>query len=244
MKPSPRSASARRSPPRSATAASTTSTPPSAGSMARTRRRRTARRWKMPSSRTWRRSRRQSATCRGMSPNHGQSRSPCPGSAGTWSRACSSAGSRPTATVRAGDTLFTLESEKATEDIECLDDGILHIPADGPRKGDVVAVGAVIGYLLATGRSRFPQRRPPADPPANRRPARAPTAVELGHAAPTRSTARPARRELAAPPRRARHRLADAKGTGASRPHPRARCLAWPTVPRGRDAPRRSRNAC
>jgi len=51
-------------------------------------------------------------------------------------------------TVRAGEPLFTLESEKATEDIECLDDGILHIPVDGPKKGDVVLVGTTIGFLL------------------------------------------------------------------------------------------------
>lgn len=55
--------------------------------------------------------------------------------------------------VRAGETLFTLESEKATEDIECFDNGILHIPTDGPRKGDVVAVGAVIGFILQPGES-------------------------------------------------------------------------------------------
>jgi pyruvate dehydrogenase E2 component (dihydrolipoyllysine-residue acetyltransferase) len=52
------------------------------------------------------------------------------------------------AKVRAGEPLFTLESEKATEDIEGFDDGILHIPPEGPQKGDVVLVGAVIGFLL------------------------------------------------------------------------------------------------
>lgn len=55
------------------------------------------------------------------------------------------------ATVRAGEPLFTLESEKSTEDIENFDDGILHIPADGPRQGDVLAVGAVIGFVLQPG---------------------------------------------------------------------------------------------
>jgi pyruvate dehydrogenase E2 component (dihydrolipoamide acetyltransferase) len=53
--------------------------------------------------------------------------------------------------VRTGEALFALESEKAAEDVESLDEGILHIPGDGPRKGDVVAVGAVIGYLLQAG---------------------------------------------------------------------------------------------
>jgi pyruvate dehydrogenase E2 component (dihydrolipoamide acetyltransferase) len=55
------------------------------------------------------------------------------------------------AAVRAGEPLFTLESEKATEDIEGFDHGILHIPAGGPKKGDVVAVGTVIGFLLQPG---------------------------------------------------------------------------------------------
>jgi pyruvate dehydrogenase E2 component (dihydrolipoamide acetyltransferase) len=55
------------------------------------------------------------------------------------------------AAVRAGQALFTLESDKATEDIEGFDDGVLHIPAGGPSKGDVVAVGAVIGFLLQPG---------------------------------------------------------------------------------------------
>src|SRR5262245_35039984 len=54
-------------------------------------------------------------------------------------------------TVRAGESLFTLEGEKATEDIECLDSGILLIPPTAPNPGDKVAVGVVIGYLLKLG---------------------------------------------------------------------------------------------
>jgi pyruvate dehydrogenase E2 component (dihydrolipoamide acetyltransferase) len=53
--------------------------------------------------------------------------------------------------VRTGDAVFRLEGEKATEDIESLDAGTLHIPATGPRAGDKLAVGTVIGYLLAEG---------------------------------------------------------------------------------------------
>jgi pyruvate dehydrogenase E2 component (dihydrolipoamide acetyltransferase) len=55
------------------------------------------------------------------------------------------------AAVRAGEPLFTLESDKATEDIEGFDDGILHIPTDGPHKGDALAVGTVIGFVLQPG---------------------------------------------------------------------------------------------
>jgi pyruvate dehydrogenase E2 component (dihydrolipoamide acetyltransferase) len=53
--------------------------------------------------------------------------------------------------VRVGDPLFTLESEKTTEDIESFDHGILRIAEGAPRAGETVAVGAVIGYLTEVG---------------------------------------------------------------------------------------------
>jgi pyruvate dehydrogenase E2 component (dihydrolipoamide acetyltransferase) len=55
--------------------------------------------------------------------------------------------------VSPGDRVFSLESEKATEEIESLDGGTLHVPADAPQPGDKLAVGAVIGYLLQPGES-------------------------------------------------------------------------------------------
>ena len=62
------------------------------------------------------------------------------------------------ALVRPGEALFTLESEKTTEEVECLDGGILRIPLDGPRAGDQVAVGTVIGYLVQPGEP-IPERQ-------------------------------------------------------------------------------------
>lgn len=53
--------------------------------------------------------------------------------------------------VREGDELFVLVSDKASEAITALDAGILRIPADGPKRGDVVKVGQLIGYLTAPG---------------------------------------------------------------------------------------------
>jgi pyruvate dehydrogenase E2 component (dihydrolipoamide acetyltransferase) len=50
--------------------------------------------------------------------------------------------------VRPGDALFRLEGEKATEEIETLDGGVLRLRPDGPKVGDTVTVGAVIGHLL------------------------------------------------------------------------------------------------
>ena len=74
------------------------------------------------------------------------------GWAGTWTKGSSSAGSRATAQhVAAGEPLFSLEGDKATQDIESLETGILRIPPDGPKDGDKVAVGTLIGYLVAPG---------------------------------------------------------------------------------------------
>jgi pyruvate dehydrogenase E2 component (dihydrolipoamide acetyltransferase) len=53
--------------------------------------------------------------------------------------------------IREGDELFVLESDKASEAVTALDAGILRIPADGPRQGDVVKVGQRLGYLTASG---------------------------------------------------------------------------------------------
>jgi pyruvate dehydrogenase E2 component (dihydrolipoamide acetyltransferase) len=73
------------------------------------------------------------------------------------------------ATVRPGDPLFSLESDKATEDVECLDAGTLAMLPDGPKPGDRLAVGTVIGYLLAVGEKSPPRpkseiRNPKSEP--------------------------------------------------------------------------------
>ena len=56
-------------------------------------------------------------------------------------------------TIRQGDPLFELEGEKAVQEIESLDAGILRIPANSPQPGSAVKVGAVVGYLVAEGES-------------------------------------------------------------------------------------------
>ena len=53
--------------------------------------------------------------------------------------------------IKEGDPLFTLESDKAAQEVEAIDSGILRIPLDGPKPGDVIKVGHVLGYLLAEG---------------------------------------------------------------------------------------------
>ncbi len=53
--------------------------------------------------------------------------------------------------VEAGELLFTVEGDKATQEVEALDSGILRIPPDAPPPGKEVPVGTVLGYLLAPG---------------------------------------------------------------------------------------------
>jgi pyruvate dehydrogenase E2 component (dihydrolipoamide acetyltransferase) len=56
--------------------------------------------------------------------------------------------------VKSGELLFSLENEKAVQEVEAIDSGILRIPEDGPKPGQSVKVGQVIGHLLAEGESR------------------------------------------------------------------------------------------
>ena len=49
--------------------------------------------------------------------------------------------------VKEGDAVFSLETDKAVQEIESMDAGRLQIAADGPQPGQTVAVGTVIGVL-------------------------------------------------------------------------------------------------
>ncbi len=63
--------------------------------------------------------------------------------------------------VEVGDPLFELEGEKASQEIESVDRGILYIPNWSPKSGVMVPVGGLLGYLLAHGES------PPSDHPTS-----------------------------------------------------------------------------
>jgi pyruvate dehydrogenase E2 component (dihydrolipoamide acetyltransferase) len=54
-------------------------------------------------------------------------------------------------TISPGDPLFELEGEKAAQDVEAVDAGVLRISPESPKPGAIVAVGTVIGYLTAAG---------------------------------------------------------------------------------------------
>jgi pyruvate dehydrogenase E2 component (dihydrolipoamide acetyltransferase) len=54
-------------------------------------------------------------------------------------------------TVKAGEPLFLLESDKVTMEVESLDSGTLHVLAGCTEAGGTVNVGQLLGYLLAEG---------------------------------------------------------------------------------------------
>lgn len=53
--------------------------------------------------------------------------------------------------VEAGEILFTVESDKAIQDVEALESGILRIPPDTPPPGKPVPVGTLLAYLVTPG---------------------------------------------------------------------------------------------
>jgi len=55
------------------------------------------------------------------------------------------------ARIKSGEPIFVLEGEKAAQEIEATEDGILKLFPTGPAVGSTVMVGALIGYLLAEG---------------------------------------------------------------------------------------------
>ncbi len=60
--------------------------------------------------------------------------------------------------VKAGEYLFLVESDKATTEVESLDDGILRIPGNALRVGEELPVGTVLAYLVREG-EHVPQEK-------------------------------------------------------------------------------------
>ncbi|MCY4072047.1 MAG: dihydrolipoamide acetyltransferase family protein [Chloroflexi bacterium] len=77
--------------------------------------------------------------------------------------------------VRAGDIIFVVESDKALQEIEAFDSGILRIPPDAPPVGSTVKIGELLAYLVQPGEAppfelqtadEAPATATPAEPPA------------------------------------------------------------------------------
>ena len=91
--------------------------------------------------------------------------------------------------IQAGEPLYTLEGDKATQEVEASDSGILRIPPDAPQPGSTVVVGALLGYLVA------PNESPPAAPgpgghPPQLQPQPSSAAPASGHPTPDTRTLR------------------------------------------------------
>jgi pyruvate dehydrogenase E2 component (dihydrolipoamide acetyltransferase) len=50
--------------------------------------------------------------------------------------------------VNAGEMLFSVEGDKAVQEIEAIESGFLRIPPDAPQPGQKVPVGTLLGYLV------------------------------------------------------------------------------------------------
>ena len=90
--------------------------------------------------------------------------------------------------VEAGEILFTVESDKALNEIETFSGGILRIPPYAPQPGDTVPVGTLLGYLLQPG-EEMPTAPPPTPAaesvPTPAKPEPAPTPAPDRSAGPT-----------------------------------------------------------
>jgi len=85
--------------------------------------------------------------------------------------------------VAAGDALFTLESDKATQDIDAIDSGVLRWLPNSPKAGDVVRVGQCVGYLTAP-EEPWPPTPTPASTDAAITPNTQPVAQQANHDSP------------------------------------------------------------
>ena len=59
--------------------------------------------------------------------------------------------------VKAGEALFSIEGDKAVQEIESIDSGILRIASNAPKPGDSIKVGDLLGHLLAANEA-MPQQ--------------------------------------------------------------------------------------
>ena len=72
--------------------------------------------------------------------------------------------------VHAGEALFSIEGDKATQDIESIDSGFLRIAPNAPQPGDAIRVGDRLGQLIsereiAGTANAAPTETPPPTPP-------------------------------------------------------------------------------
>jgi pyruvate dehydrogenase E2 component (dihydrolipoamide acetyltransferase) len=103
--------------------------------------------------------------------------------------------------VKSGEPIFALEGEKAVQEIEAIEGGILKISPTGPAVGSTVMVGTLIGYLLAEGEQvefKLPAKQPDYQAFANQSPAPVQQFIATSQARTSRSDANSNRSGLSA----------------------------------------------
>ncbi|MEZ4727363.1 MAG: 2-oxo acid dehydrogenase subunit E2 [Caldilineaceae bacterium] len=73
-------------------------------------------------------------------------------------------GSNRTATRSKPVTFFTIEGDKATQEVEAFDDGILRLPPNAAQPGDVITVGAILAYTVRPGEAAPFEKQPATQP--------------------------------------------------------------------------------
>jgi pyruvate dehydrogenase E2 component (dihydrolipoamide acetyltransferase) len=66
--------------------------------------------------------------------------------------------------VEAGEILFTVEGDKALQEVEALESGVLRIPPDSPPPGQELPVGTTLAYILEPGEEAPFEREAVATP--------------------------------------------------------------------------------
>lgn len=109
--------------------------------------------------------------------------------------------------VNEGEPLFTLESDKAAQEVESTDSGILELLPNGPKPGAVIKVGSILAYLRAEGEPtqaldatpKAASSAPPVVKPQGAAPVNSaqPVSVDATNATNTRTPASPRARRTA-----------------------------------------------
>ena len=92
--------------------------------------------------------------------------------------------------VQAGDILFTVESDKALNEVECFDSGVLRIPPNSPSLGSTLPIGALLGFILQPG-EEMPTYIVPSLAPSTPSGARMPVVAPLSATATIAPTSAP-----------------------------------------------------
>jgi pyruvate dehydrogenase E2 component (dihydrolipoamide acetyltransferase) len=119
-------------------------------------------------------------------------------------------------TIRAGDVIAEIETDKATMEVEAVDEGVLGkilVPdgTQGVKVNDPIAVLVESGDSAPAGKPATPPKQAPAEPPRSEAPKPSPAPAINGHADTDRVFASPLARRIA---QQAGIDLSTIKGTG------------------------------